>query len=221
MLKKLIVVSALAVALAQAASAGSTGTTQLHTPQGSGAGTAFGDYVSDAGALNTSYHYYVEVPPALSRLRVQIFDADLGIGDAANEDLAGRDRLRTVATTVQYSLFNPRGQQRTTLFTTGSNTLPVGADNAWLSLFDSTGDYVEDTFTTAAYTNNDGLASWGSNWIETNDDGNAGAGNIQINGAQLRLRDDGNANNSSIQRQADTSAFTTATLTFTFSTANL
>jgi hypothetical protein len=219
--RQLIVSLALAAALAPAAFAGSTGTTALHTPQGSGAGTAFGDYVSDAAALNTSYHYFVEATPALGRLRVQIFDADLGIGDAANEDLAGRDRLRGGGTTVAYSIFNPRGQQRTAQFTTGSATLPALSDNAWLTLFDSTGDYVQDNFTTAAYTNNDGLVNWGGNWIETNDDNNATAGNIQINGAQLRLRDDGNVNNSRIERQVDLSLFTTATLTFNFSTANL
>ena len=36
-------------------SAGSTGTAALHMPQGSTAGTANGDYVSDAGGLNTFY----------------------------------------------------------------------------------------------------------------------------------------------------------------------
>lgn len=220
MIRKFVVACAVAAALAQAAFAGSTGTTQLHTPQGSGAGTAFGDYVSDATALNTAYHYYVEVTPNLSRLRVQIFDADIGIGGTA-EATAGRDRARTVATTAQYAITNPRGQTRTTLFTTGSATLPAGGDNAWLSLFDSTGDYVQDNFATAAYTNNDGLVAWGSNWIETNDDNNAGAGNILITGGQLRIRDNGDALPSSIQRQADLSGSPTPMFSFSFSTANL
>ena len=35
--------------------AASTGTTSLHMPQGSAAGTAHGDSVSDGGGLNTIY----------------------------------------------------------------------------------------------------------------------------------------------------------------------
>src|SRR6185436_5455054 len=60
----------------------STGTTALFTITGSGAGTANGDYVSDNNALDTSYHYFIEVPTGLSRFVVDLFDADVGLGGA-------------------------------------------------------------------------------------------------------------------------------------------
>jgi hypothetical protein len=91
---KVILVLLLAVGWASPGGAGSTGTTNLYTPNGNQSGTTNGDYVSDAAGLNTSYHYWIEVPPALPRLEVEIFDADIGPGDAA-EIAAGRDRART------------------------------------------------------------------------------------------------------------------------------
>jgi hypothetical protein len=108
--------------------------------QGSGAGTSVGDYVSASTALNTSYHYFIEVPPGLDELKVEIFDADVGMGGATEAD-AGRDRSRTGAfnSSVQYKLFNPSGQQQTTQFTTGDAVGPAGADNAWKTFFDHIG----------------------------------------------------------------------------------
>ena len=209
----------LAVAAAGPLGAASTGTTALHTPQGSGAGTANGDYVSDAAGLNSPYHYWVEVPSGLTHLVIDVFDPDVGLGGAA-EATAERDRSRTgFNTAATYSVFNPSGAQRNTLFTTGNNTTPAASDNAWVSLYDSTGDTVRDNFTTAAYTNNDGTMNWATNWTETNDDGNAGAGLIQITGGQLRIQDNADANPSSIQREVNLTGFTTATFTFDFSTS--
>jgi carboxypeptidase family protein len=199
----------------------SSGSTSLFTITGSGASLAFGDYVSSSAALNTSYRYFVEVTPGLSRLVVDLFDADIGLGGAA-EATAGRDRDRGgFNSSATYTLFNPSGVARNTLFGTGDATVPVGADNAWLSLFDSTGDNVRDNFTAVAYNNNDGLLTWATNWLETNDDNNAAAGLILITGGQLRIRDDGGGV-STIQREANLSGngFSTATLTFDFSTQN-
>ncbi len=200
--------------------AGSTGSTALLTAQGSGSGTGFGDYVSDAGALDSFYRFFVEVPPGLSRLVVDVFDADIGLGAAA-EATAGRDRDRgTFNTAAAYRVIGPNGTARNTVFTTGDATTPAGADNAWLSLFDSTGDTVRDNFTTIAYTNNDGTLNWAGNWIETNDDNNANAGQIRITGGELRIGDNADANPSSIQREANLSAagFTSATFSFDFRT---
>lgn len=202
-------------------SAASTGTTSLHMPQGGAAGTANGDYVSDAAGLNTVYRYFIEVPPGLGRLVVEIFDADVGLGGAA-EATAGRDRDRSGGFTsvAAYSLFNPAGTARTTSFTTGDTTNPAASDNAWTTFFDSTGDDVRDNFTAAAFNNNDGLTTWGTNWTETNDNNNAGSGDIQMTGGELRLGDDGStgANAARIERQADLSAFTVATFTFNLRT---
>src|SRR5215210_5672750 len=202
------------------ANAGSTGSTALYTPQGEGAGTPNGDYITAiAPGLDTVYSYFIEVPPSLSRLAVEIFDADIGAG-TTTEATAGRDRQRETTagngwnTTATYSLVSPSGATRNTQFTTGNSTSPTGADNAWLALFDSTGDTVRDNFTTAAYTNNDGTVNWAGNWIETNDDGNAGAGNIRITGGELRIENNGSV----IEREANLSGsgFSTATFSFNF-----
>ncbi|HEX6900332.1 MAG TPA: C25 family cysteine peptidase [Thermoanaerobaculia bacterium] len=195
--------------------AGSTGSTALMTPQGSAAGQANGEYIS--APLNTAYRFFIEVPPGTSRLVVEIFDADVGLG-GANEDTAGRDRDRNgYNTTATYSLRNPAGTTRTTQFTTGNTTLPAASDNAWVSLFDSTGDYVRDQFGTAAYNNNDGLIAWDTNWIETNDDNDATNGQIRVTGGELRIGDNGGAA-STIEREADLSGASSATLSFNFRT---
>lgn len=220
-MKTKLLAVACAVAAASFAYAGSTGSTTPQTPQGSGAGTDFGDIVSSSGALNTSYHYFIEVPPGQSRLDVDLFDPDFGLGGAA-EATAGRDRDRNgFDSSAAYSLFDPAGASRTTNFTTGTTTLPAASDNTWLNLFSSTGDFVLDNFTTAAYTNNNGNQNWATNWIETNDDNNAGAGNIQITGGELRIRDDGAGGVSTIEREANLTGWTTATLTFGFRTQNV
>src|SRR5262249_19873578 len=156
--------------------------TSLLTMNGSGSATTNGDYVSSSGALNTSYRFLVEVPPGLTRFVVEIFDADVGLGGTA-EAAAGRDRdSNGFNSAVAYSLRDPNGTLHNTLFTTGDATGPAGSDNAWLPLFDSTGDTFRDNFTTASYGNNDGLANWATNWTETNDDNNPGTGLLQITG---------------------------------------
>jgi hypothetical protein len=213
-------VSALLALITGTLYAGSTGTTQLHTPQGSGAGTANGDYVSDATALDTSYHYFVEVPSGLARLVIDVYDADVLLGGTA-EAPAGRDRERTTVSTARYSVYGPNGTVRNTLFTTGDATTPAGSDAAWTSLFDMTGDTYADNFSTAAYTNNDGTMTWSTNWLENNDDNSAGAGQMRITGGQLRMGDNGDANLSRIEREANLSSFSTATLSFGLNTTGV
>jgi hypothetical protein len=201
----------------------STGT-QLFMINGSGSGTGNGDYTSDADGVNTMYRYYIEVPAGTTRLSVDLFDADIGIGDDA-EATAGRDRARndTFNTAANYTLFNPAGAQRTANFTLGDNDEPASSDNAWLNFFDSTGDNVRDEFGTAAYTNNDGNVNWAGNWIETNDDNTAGGGQIIITGGELRIGDNGNTNTSRIEREANLSGngFSTATFSFDYRTTGV
>ena len=113
--------------------AASTGSTALHTPQGGGTGTANGEYVSTT--LNTVYRYFIEVPPGLGRLTVEVFDADIGRG-GANEDTAGRDRDRTnYDTAVTYTLLRPDGSTAATLANCDDNTCN---DNTWTALLNST-----------------------------------------------------------------------------------
>lgn len=225
-MKKQISLLVLFLGAAGALHAASTGIAALHMPQGSGSTAAQGDFVSsaDVGMLNTSYHYWVEVTPGLARLRVRFYDPDWGLGNGlGGEDLAGRDRFRASnapANVSNYTLFNPRGQQRNTVFNTGNVTTPAASDATFLTFYDSTGDTVRDNFNAVAYTNNDGTMNWGTNWAETNDDNNAGAGLMQITGNLLRIRDNGNAANSMIDRQVDLTGFTTATLTYDFTSAN-
>jgi hypothetical protein len=56
----------------------------VHSQQ---AGPASGDFVSsdNGGGLNTYYSYFVEVPPGLTSLQVEIFDPDINQGPAADE----------------------------------------------------------------------------------------------------------------------------------------
>jgi hypothetical protein len=200
--------------------AASTGQTALHTPQGGGTGTANGESVSTT--LNTYYRYFIEVPPSLARLVVEVFDADLGLN--ATEDDAGRDRPRTAYNSaVDYTLLRPNGTTAATLAgCNNSNTACV--DNAWTAILDATGgDTFRDNFDTAAYSNNDGTLNWAANWAETNDDNNATNGLMRVTGGELRIEDNGDANPSSIQREANLSAagFTTATLSFNFHTTGV
>jgi hypothetical protein len=114
----------------------STGTTELHRPQGSGAGTANGDYITaDPGGLDTFYRFWIEVPPGLSRLTVEIFDADIGRG-GNNEDTNGRDRDRGgYDTQADYSLIRPDGSSAATLNNCDDNTCN---DNVWTVIHNST-----------------------------------------------------------------------------------
>ncbi|HKI04869.1 MAG TPA: C25 family cysteine peptidase [Thermoanaerobaculia bacterium] len=116
--------------------AASTGTTALHTPQGSDAGTPNGDYISDAGGLNTFYRYFIEVPPGTGRLTVEVWDADIGEGGAA-EDTAGRDRDRDDGydSQVDYTLIRPDGSTAATLLNCDDNTCN---DSAWDVILNST-----------------------------------------------------------------------------------
>lgn len=195
---------AFALAATPCADAASTGTEALHTPQGSAAGTANGDYVTaSTGGMNTFYRYFIEVPAGLNRLEIEIFDADLGAG-GASEDTAGRDRDRGgYNTTATYSLIDPSGAAQPTRFTTGNTTTPTGADNAWLDFYNATGNSVRDDFDTVSYANNDGNSNWSGSWTESDGGGGgASSGAIRITGGELRLQD-GVSGTPSIQREAD------------------
>ena len=130
---------------------GST-TDQLINQQGSGVPTEYGDYIASSSALDSSYSYWLEVPSGLARLVVEIFDADVYAGGAA--DLAGeRDRQLTSGGSVEYRLFDPSGTEVTTTnFTDGNATSPSGADNAWLVFYDTQAVASFADVTTAANT---------------------------------------------------------------------
>jgi hypothetical protein len=132
-LRTLAILAILALTLAPLPlGAGTTGQTALLTPQGGGTTTANGEYVSTT--LNTSYHFFIEVPPGLGQLVVEVFDADVLRGGAA-ETTAGRDRARTTATTFDYTLFRPDGSTAATLAGCSATTC---TDNAWTQILNST-----------------------------------------------------------------------------------
>lgn len=115
--------------------AASTGQTALHTPQGNGAGTADGDYVTSTAGLNTFYRYFIEVPAGLAHLVVEVFDADVGRGGTA-ESAAGRDRDRGngFSSTATYTLLRPDG---TTAATVAGCNATTCTDNGWQAILDS------------------------------------------------------------------------------------
>ncbi len=198
-------------------------TSSLFTITGSGAATDFGDYVSSSAALNTYYSYFIEVPPNLNRLSVDIFDADVGAG-GSGEASAGRDRARgSFNSAAQYSLRDPSGAIRPVMFTHGDSSGPAGADNAWLTFFDGTGRSVADNFSTASYGNNDGTDNFSGNWIES-DAGGAGpsAGAVRVTGGELRIQDDVSGV-ASIERQVNLSgtglSFSNAFFSFDYRTS--
>lgn len=202
--------------------AGSIPTNQLHMPMGASSPTANGDYVSaSSGGLNSYYSYFIEVPPGIQRLVIDIFDAD--IGGTGEGSTGPRDRLRGFSwdTTASYVLIDPSGNQRPTKFQTGDATNPAGANNSWLNFYNGTGKNVRDNFTTASWNNNDGNQNWSGQWIE-NDNGGAGPtdGNIQIVGGELRIA--GNTQNR-IEREVNLSPtglnLASAYLTFTYRTS--
>lgn len=163
--------------------AASTGTAELHRPQGSGAGTANGDYITaDPGGLDTVYRYFIEVPPGLSRLTVEIWDADIGRGGASDAS-NGRDRDRGgYDTQADYSLIRPNGTSAATLINCDDNTC---TDNAWTTLLNSTtaantaaGHWeLRVDMSSAASTGGDDINAFG---IRAHD-GTSGSGGTELN----------------------------------------
>ena len=77
-----------------------------------------------------------------------------------------------------------------------------------------------DEFAAVSYANQDGSLNWAANWAETGDNGSASSGSILIASNSLQMRGGGAAANTLggpyIEREADLSAFTSATLTFDY-----
>jgi hypothetical protein len=71
---------------------------------------------------------------------------------------------------------------------------------------------VQDNFSAASYTNNDGTATWTAGWVDT--DGNPSAGTIQITGGELVLSTF--LGSDSIYREANLSGATSAVLSFNY-----
>jgi len=160
LLAVLLLIAAQSLLGGDRARAASTGQTNLLMPQGAGAEVQFGDYVTShfastcggcitGAGLNTVYRYYIEVPSGLSRLRIQVFDPDIGGGDTGAggiEAPAQRDRCRSATTCtsadyntdVKYTLINPSGATVATQTCTHGSGTGFCTDDAWSSLLDIT-----------------------------------------------------------------------------------
>ena len=93
-----------------------SGPDDLITIQGGGSTCPQGDFYSTPTqstcidpSLDTYYSYWIEVPSGSTRLVVQIFDADIGLGGV--NELHDRQRNGSWDTAVQYQLFDPNGTQ--------------------------------------------------------------------------------------------------------------
>ncbi len=69
-----------------------------------------------------------------------------------------------------------------------------------------------DKFNSVSYSNQDGTVYWLGNWIESNDNNSPSGGEIQITGNELRIEN----SNRAIARNADLSAYSSATITFDY-----
>ncbi|MCU0237656.1 MAG: hypothetical protein MUC72_11320, partial [Acidobacteria bacterium] len=155
--------------------AASTGTSNLLRQFGSGYSSAGGDYISASianGGLNQPYHYYIEVPAGLNRLRVSIFDADVGRG-SENDWLSG-----SWNTSCTYTLYDPSGTNRGSI--TGSAT--QGNNGAWQNILSTTSNLIPGHWQlvvnmTSAVTTGDDLNGYG---IRA-DNGDATTGGTELN----------------------------------------
>ncbi|NOV16620.1 hypothetical protein E5S70_11120 [Ensifer adhaerens] len=74
-----------------------------------------------------------------------------------------------------------------------------------------------DTFTAAAYTNNNGASNWGGPWVEGNDTGGATGGDISVSLAAGRLQFiEGIDGNETLARAVNLTGITRATLSFNY-----
>lgn len=228
-------------------------TDQLLMITGSESQTEDGDYLTARNGLQVPHLYFIEVPATATRLRVDLFDMDLmsGPGDQVGE----RDRPRVYPafdpndlstysdelfmSVVEYRLYDPDGNQVITKRRKGTRWAPSGADNAWVTLYDSnTADTSAATATwrdnfggTSSYANNNGTQSFTTSWIESNETGTnsvagPGGGLVSVTGGAggvLRMNNlltpfpPYTGRQPGVERELNLSGYTSATLSFSFS----
>jgi hypothetical protein len=125
------------------ASGASSGSTALFTLQGNTTNLTSGGYLTSTSGLNSDVSFFIEVPPVLSHLTVEIFDPDVGRGGLAEAAL-GHDRARAnnntatqdtdFNTSATYTLIRPNGTTAVTL-TCDRTTC---TDGGWQAILDST-----------------------------------------------------------------------------------
>ena len=165
-----------------ATSAGSTLPDQLLHQAGENRLRANGDWVSDndAGALNTFYQYFIEVPPGQANLTIQIYDADAGNGGSGDfhDGLIGGLPWNT---TTIYQIFDPTGASpdTDTVAPATCNNVPAGCDNAWVDIFVDSTSPLSGHWRVTVNTSTDGNDH--NNYGLRAHDGNSGAGGTEYN----------------------------------------
>lgn len=229
-------------------------TDQLMVYNGNRFGTDIGDFITTCSGsctlspptvgngLDLPYTYFLEVPPGLSRLVVELFDPDiLAAADPNDERDNDRDLLRsTLNTYARYRLFDPDGNQVATSLGVGGNDAggapnvstpnPVAWDNAWVTFYDSdrvgatpTTTFI-DNFGAISYANDNGSGTFATSWTETGETGTAGptGGIMQVTGGALSISNVGDAfpflAQPRIHRQVNLSTLTNANVSFDWGT---
>lgn len=181
---------ALQTVLVRDVEAGGSPANQWMQLQGPDAGRSVGDYVSASDSLATSYRFFVEVPPGLGSLQVQLFDAD--VSATGNPEW---DRVRTAfETRARYQLINPAGGVVQTIVT-DNNGLLAGANDTWLGFTSvanpAAGHWEVRIAMEAPAGNSDDLNAIG---IRAHD-GNAGAGGTELPAYAHSFIETGTSNN--------------------------
>ena len=108
--------------------AASTGTYPILQQNGGGCTLQDGDYATESGWV---HRFYIEVPSGgLGRLRVQIFDADIGRGVPGSYDYRAGGSWNT---SCVYTLYNPSN----TVVASFTGNQSNGTDNDWMTLYDT------------------------------------------------------------------------------------
>ena len=152
------------------------------------------------------------------------YDGNSGfITNAANVDSDEESFSISVQTELDPSIIPT---QTKSLYLSETNDLdridPLASNDTSVSTsIDLNALYVRDEFNSVAYDNNNGTINWSSdsNWIESNDDGLANNGTIQVTGEKLGFLQA--ANNALIERTVDLNNFSQATLTFDWEAVNV
>jgi hypothetical protein len=192
--------SALTLLTAAQAFAGATPTTSPIVHEGSQASNPNGEYLNST--MQSPGRYFIEVPSGLTRLKVDIWDPDIGAG--AGEAALGRDRVRgAFLTTATYELYDPAGVGQAsmlgnaagpsdanwaTLFDT-VNPMPAfrgvvtnanGADAQTLTIGIPAGSTTGDVLILALAKNNTGTINPVAGWTAVDQNNCAGAGNCRL-----------------------------------------
>ena len=141
---------------------------------GSGAATQSGDYIGSASGLNTRYIYYIEVPPALGTLNVDLFDGDIGVTPNGNDWQIGSG----FNTSCRYRLYNPAGTRVVNITLNSGST---AYNNAWVNIYNTAnpaaGHWQLRVEMYSSVTGGDDVNGYG---IRAHD-GNSGAGGTELN----------------------------------------